>query len=135
MSNLDSEYKKYSEQLGEWEKSIGLNFKEVNREKVEELLSLEIKDVRLKETMELNEDVFVISQYLMFLQKKSNECDSYLKWLRYSSSRFFGEEKSRSIVLGQKAELRQSKIAYMTRRVEYYCQAIQGIIKQRNVER
>jgi len=135
MSNFDAEYKSYEQQLSDWEKSIGLIVKEVNRERVEEILSLEIKDIKLKETMELVEDSFVISQYLMFLQKKSNECDSFLRWIKYSSSKFFGTDKSKSIVLSQKVELRQSKIAYMTRRIEFYCQAIMNIIRQRNLEK
>jgi len=134
MNSFDAEYNKYNDDLIKWEKSICLSSKEPDRNKVEDILGYDISDIRKSDTMTLTEYVFIISQYLIFLQKKSNECDTFLKWIKNNISKFFGDDKARAARLANKVELRQSRIAYLSRRIEFYCQAIQGIVRQRNVE-
>jgi len=84
--------------------------------------------------MVLCEYAFMLSQYLIFLQKKTNECDSFLKWVRNINAKLFGEDKSRASRLSQRVELRLSRISYLSRRIEFFCQAIQAISRQRNLE-
>lgn len=134
-SNFDSEYKKYNDDLTLWEKSLCLSFKEPDRGKIEEILCLTIEQIRQVETMILYEYSFTISQYLIFLQKKSNECEGYLKWSRNINNKLFGEDKSKAGRLSQKVELRLARIIYLSRRIEFYAQAIQNIARQRNIEK
>lgn len=131
---FDQEYKKYNDDLTLWEKSLCLSFKEPERGKIEEALGLTIEQIRQEATMTLCEYAFMLSQYLIFLQKKSNECDGYLKWSRNVNSKLFNEDKSKAGRLSQKVELRLTRVAYLSRRVEFYAQAIQSIARQRNVE-
>jgi hypothetical protein len=134
MNNFKAEYKKYNDELLQWEKSICIPNKEPDRNRVEEILSYTVEQIREQETMILAEHAFTISQYLIFLQKKSNECDTYLKWIKNNNSKFFGDDKAMAGRMANKVELRQSRIAYLSRRIEFYCQAIQNIIRQRNME-
>lgn len=135
MNNIfDEEYKKYSDDLTLWEHSLCLSFKEPERGKIEEILELSIEQIRQSETMILCEYSFMLSQYLIFLQKKSNECEGYLKWTRNVLGKLFNEDKSRAGRLQQKVELRLSRIIYLSRRIEFYCQSIQTLIRQRNLE-
>jgi len=135
MNNIfNSEYEKYNNDLLLWEKSLCLSFKEPDRGKIEEILDLTIEQIKEKSIMGLVEDAFVIAQYLIFLQKKSNECDGFLKWTKNVNNKLFGDDKAKAGKLAQKVELRQSRIAYLSRRIEFFCQAIQGIIRQRNIE-
>jgi hypothetical protein len=135
MSNaFDEEYKKYNDDLVLWEQSLCLSFKEPDRGKIEKILELTIEQIREAETMLLCEYSFVLSQYLIFLQKKSNECECYLKWTKNVIGKLFNEDKSKAGRLSQKVELRLSRIIYLSRRVEFYCQTIQTIIRQRNLE-
>jgi len=133
-NNFDEEYKKYNDDLVAWEKSLCLSFKESNRSEIEKILELSIEEVRLETTMRLCEYSFMLSQYLIFLQKKSNECECYLKWTKNVIGKLFNEDKSKAGRLSQKVELRLSRIIYLSRRVEFYCQTIQTIIRQRNLE-
>jgi len=132
---FDQEYKKYSDDLISWEHSLCLSFKEPERGKIEEILELTIEQIREVETMILCEDSFTLSQYLIFLQKKSNECEGYLKWSRNVNSKLFGDDKAKAGKLSQKVELRLARIIYLSKRIEFFCQAIQGIIRQRNIEK
>lgn len=131
---FDNEYQKYNDEFTLWEKSLCLSFREPDRGKIETILDLTIEEIRKEETMILVEYNFMISQYLIFLQKKSNEADAYLKWTKNNLSKFFGEDKNKAIRLSQKVEIRQSRMAYLGRRIEFLAQAIQGITRQRNLE-
>lgn len=131
---FDNEYQKYNDEFTLWEKSLCLSFREPDRSKIETILDLTIEEIRKEETMILVEYNFMISQYLIFLQKKSNEADAYLKWTKNNLSKFFGEDKNKAIRLSQKVEIRQSRMAYLGRRIEFLAQAIQGITRQRNLE-
>lgn len=131
---FDNEYQKYNDEFTLWEKSLCLSFREPDRSEIETILDLTIEEIRKEETMILVEYNFMISQYLIFLQKKSNEADAYLKWTKNNLSKFFGEDKNKAIRLSQKVEIRQSRMAYLGRRIEFLAQAIQGITRQRNLE-
>jgi hypothetical protein len=136
MSNaFDDEYKKYNDDLVLWQESLCLAIKEPVRGKIEEILELTIEQIRQSETMTLCEHSFTLSQYLIFLQKKSNECSGFLQWLKNIGNKLFNEDKSRAGKLSQKVELRLARIAYLSRRIDLYCQSIQNIVKQRNYER
>jgi hypothetical protein len=136
MSNaFDDEYKKYNDDLVLWQESLCLAIKEPVRGKIEEILELTIEQIRQSETMILCEYSFMLSQYLIFLQKKSNECEGYLKWSRNVNNKLFGDDKAKAGKLSQKVELRLSRIIYLSKRIEFFCQAIQGIIRQRNIEK
>ncbi len=135
MNNIfDNEYKKYRDEFSLWERSLYLSFKEPDRGKIEEILDLTIETIRKRETMILCEYSFILSQYLIFVQKKSNECDAFLKWIKNNINKFFGEDKNKAIRLSQKVEIRQARIAYLGRRIEGFGQAIQFIVRQRNTE-
>lgn len=132
---FDQEYKKYNSDIILWEQSLCLALREPERGKIEDILCLSIEQIRESETMTLCEYSFMLSQYLIFLQKKSNECESYLKWSKHVNSKLFGEDKSKAGRLSQKVELRLSRIIYLSRRIEYYSQCIQNITRQRNIEK
>lgn len=135
MSNaFDDEYKKYNDDLVLWQESLCLAIKEPERGKIEEVLCLSIEQIRQSETMILCEYSFMLSQYLIFLQKKSNECETYLKWTRNVLGKLFNEDKSKALRLQQKVELRLSRIIYLSRRIEFYAQNIQNIVRQRNIK-
>lgn len=132
---FDQEYNKYNAEIILWEQSLCLALREPERGKIEEILCLTIEQIRQVETMILYEYSFTISQYLIFLQKKSNECEGYLKWSRNINNKLFGEDKSKAGRLSQKVELRLARIIYLSRRIEFYAQAIQNIARQRNIEK
>lgn len=132
---FDQEYKKYNSDIILWEQSLCLALREPERGKIEDILCLSIEQIREKETMILCEYSFMLSQYLIFLQKRSNECEGYLKWSKNINSKLFGEDKSKAGRLTQKVELRLSRIIYLSRRLEFYCQSIQVIIRQRNFDK
>jgi hypothetical protein len=131
---FDTEYKKYNDDLQLWEESLCLIIREPNRSEIEKIFELSVQQMREEKTMILAEYAFMLSQYLMFLQKKSNECDGFLKWAKNITGRLFNEDKAKAGRLVQKVELRLSRIAYLSRRIELFCQAIQGIVRQRNLE-
>lgn len=136
MSNaFDDEYKKYNDDLTLWENSLCLNIKETNRSEIETILNLSVEQIRQETTMTLYEYSFMVSQYLIFLQKKSNECEGYLKWSRNIINRLFNEDKAKCGRLVQKVELRLARIAYLSRRIEFYTQSIQNIARQRKEEK
>jgi len=131
---FDLEYKKYNNDLILWEQSLCLAIKEPDRGRIEEILCLTLEQIRQLETMTLCEYSFMLSQYLIFLQKKSNEAEGYLKWSRNVTNKLFGEDKAKAGRLYNKVDLRLGRIAYLSRRIEFYCQAIQGLTRQRNLE-
>lgn len=131
---FDIEYKKYDDDLRLWEESLCLIIKEPNRSEIEKIFELSVQDMREEKTMTLAEYAFMLSQYLIFLQKKSNECDGFLKWVKNINSKLFNDDKAKAGRLVQKVELRLSRISYLSRRIELFCQAIQGIVRQRNLE-
>lgn len=131
---FDNEYKKYNDDLVLWEQSLCLAIKEPERGKIEEILGLTIEQIRQEETMTLCEYSFMLSQYLIFLQRKSNECEGFNKWIRNVGGKLFNEDKSKAGRLSQKVELRLARIIYLSRRLEFYTQSIQGIVRQRNLE-
>jgi len=133
-NNFDEEYKKYSDDLTAWEKSLCLSFKESNRSEIEKILELSIEEIRLETTMRLCEYSFMLSQYLIFLQKKSNEAEGYLKWSKNVTNKLFNEDKAKCGRIQQKVDLRLSRIIYLSRRIEFYAQNMQNIIRQRNLE-
>lgn len=134
MNNFDTEYNKYNEELILWEQSICLSIKEPNRGKIEEVLDLTIEDIKQLETMTLLENCFVISQYLVFLQKKGNECDTFIRWSQGINKKLVGDEKIKCLTILDKVELRKMRVAYLSRRIEFMCQAISNIVRQRNLE-
>jgi hypothetical protein len=134
-NNFDEEYKKYNTEITLWEQSLCLALKEPERGKIEEILCLTIEQIRKMETMNIFEYSFMLSQYLIFLQKKSNEAEGYLKWSKNVNGKLFNEDKARAGRLSQKVDLRLSRIIYLSRRIEFYCQALQNIARQRNIEK
>lgn len=130
----NEEFQRYKEEMDRWDKSVCLTIKEPNRNKIEEIINIDIEKINEEETMVLLQYCAIISQYLVFLQKKSNECDAYLKWSDSINKKLVGDDKITCLSIHNKVDLRKSKISFMSRRVEFFCQCIQGIIRQRNLE-
>lgn len=133
-NDLAARYKKYQEEIQEWQKFLGLPQFEINRDEVETILSMSFSGLTLLGPLELSEFCFVLSQYACFLQKKNNECISFLKWA--SSTKKILSSKSndwsRLIAWERKTEHRLSMVSFMSRRIELVTQSLMNLSRNKN---
>jgi len=130
--NIHEEFNEYRQQLDLWMQSLGLlNCKPPENDCVEQILSMDRTALAERETIKLGQDAFILSQYALFLEMKSNECKGFLKWAAYTSPKLDQNDRPLLFQWTKKAELRLERIQYLTKRIESMIQALGNIIRIR----
>ena len=131
MSNLEDETKIYQDQLNKWIQSLGIPQHQPSNDEIEIVLSFDRISIRERSSIQLSEDSIILSQYALFLQQKTNECKSFIKWSSQVMGRLAGDDRSKLIGWVRQAELRTERISYLTRRIELIGQSISGLVRAR----
>lgn len=131
MSKLSEETSEYKDQLNLWIKTLGIPQIQPSNEDVEMILGFTRELLREQSSVDLSEDVVILAQYALFLQQKTNECKTFIKWSGQVSSRLFGEDRPTLTRWVRKAELRIERIEYLSRRIELVGQGISGLVRAR----
>jgi hypothetical protein len=93
MSNLDEEKNIYRSELDQWIKTLGLPQHQPDNIEIETILEFTRESLRERSSVDLSEDVIMLAQYALFLQQKSNECQTFLKWSSQVMNRLLGEDR------------------------------------------
>jgi hypothetical protein len=131
MSNLDEEKNIYRSELDQWIKTLGLPQHQPDNIEIETILEFTRESLRERSSVDLSEDVIMLAQYALFLQQKSNECQTFLKWSSQVMNRLLGEDRPKLVRWVRQAELRKERIAYLARKMELICQNISGLVRAR----
>ncbi|KKN98957.1 hypothetical protein LCGC14_0142020 [marine sediment metagenome] len=131
MSSLQDEKTVYRNELDRWIESLGLPYYQPSNTEVEDILGFTRESLRERSSTELSEDAVILSQYALFLQQKTNECKTFLRWSGQVVNRLFGDDKPKLNEWVRLAELRVERIAYLTRRIEMIGQSISGLVRAR----
>lgn len=131
MSELTAEATAYKDQLDQWCKSLGLPQHQPKHNEIETILSMTRELLREQSSVDLSEDAFLLAQYALFLQQKSNECQAFIRWSGTAMQRLFGDDRPKLTKWVRQAELRSDRIAYLARRIELIGQSISGLVRAR----
>jgi len=131
MSDLSKETEQYKSTMKKWIEAIGLPQYQPDNQLVEDILSMDRESLRQKSSVELSEDAYILSQYAFFLQQKTNECTTFLKWSKQVINRIVGDDRAELHQWIKQADLRIERIQYLTRRIEVLVQTINGIARSR----
>ena len=131
MSDLKDETKIYKKELDQWIAALGLPQKQPSNDEMETILGFTRELLRERSSTELSEDAIILAQYSLFLQQKTNECKTFLRWSNQVVNRLFGDDKPKLNEWVRLAELRVERIAYLTRRIEMIGQSISGLVRAR----
>ncbi len=130
-NNLESKYEKYKDKLDQWIKFLGLPQAEPERSKIEEILELNNEDLKNSPPIELAEFAVMLSQYSFFLQKKYNECQSFLNWSKTCVSNLIAEDKPRLFQQTKEIEMRITMISFLTRRMDMMIQSLNNLSRMK----
>ncbi|KKN91288.1 hypothetical protein LCGC14_0221560 [marine sediment metagenome] len=131
MSNLNQEVIEYKKQLDQWITALGLLQHQPSNIEVETIIKLTREKLRERSSTQLSEDAIMLAQYALFLQQKTNECKTFLKWSGQIVNRLLGDDRPKLNQWTRQAELRIELIAYLTRRIELIGQSISGLVRAR----
>jgi len=131
MSSLKDETETYTKQLDQWIKALGLPQHQPPNDEVETILGFTRELLREQSSVHLSEDAIVLAQYVLFLQQKTNECKTFLKWANQVISRLFGDDRPKLNSWVRQAELRIERTEYLARRIELIGQSIGGLVRAR----
>lgn len=131
MNNLDIETKKYKDQLDQWCKTLGLPQYQPSNTEVEIILVFTRETLRERSSIQLSEDAIILAQYALFLQQKTNECQTFIKWSDQVMNRLSGDDRLKLNQWIRQAELRLKRILYLARRIELIGQNISNLVRAR----
>jgi len=131
MSDLNDHFDKYEKELNLWIESLGVSVYQPNSVDIENILCFDRDTLRERSSVQLSEDSVMLSQYALFLQQKSNECVSFLRWAKYVSAKMFGDDKTKLTAWTRQAECRNDRISYIARRIELMSQNINNLVRAR----
>lgn len=131
MSNLTDETVIYKNQLDQWIRSLGLPQFQPSNTEVETILEFTREALRERSSIQLSEDTIILAQYAMFLQQKTNECKTFIKWSGQVMNRLFKDDRPKLNRWVRQAELRIERIVYLARRIEFVGQSISGLVRTR----
>jgi len=133
--SLDFQYKRYEKDMSNWEKSLSLPKYQIDDSEIQKLLTLTIKQIKELSSLQVAEYVYVLTQYSAFLQDQSNKCSTFLKWSSYSSKIIKKEDQHKFNRWVQNIEMRQTRLNYMSRKIEKIAESLYNICIGKNVER
>lgn len=135
MSNLVEETIKYKDQLDNWIEALGLPQHQPSNKEVEDIIMLTREKLRERSSIQLSEDTVILAQYSFFLQHKTNECKTFIRWSGQVMGRLFGDDRPKLTSWIRRAELRIERVEYLTRRIELIGQSINNLVRARYNER
>lgn len=131
MSNLTEEFAVYKDQLEKWINALGLPQIQQSNDEIETIIGFSRESLRERSSIQLSEDSIMLAQYGLFLQQKSNECCTFLKWSGQVKNRLFGDDRPKINGWVRQVELRKERIAYLTRRIEIIGQSLSNLVRTR----
>lgn len=131
MSSLAEETSIYKTELDAWIKSLGLPQHQPSNKEIEIILSFTRELLREQSSVDLSEDAIILAQYALFLQQKTNECKTFIKWSKQIIGKLFGEDRPKLNQWVKQAELRIERIEYLARRIELIGQGINNLVRAR----
>jgi hypothetical protein len=131
MSDLTNEIALYSDELDKWCKALGLPQHQPSNDEVEKILGFTRELLREQSSVDLSEDTVILAQYALFLQQKTNECQTFLRWSKQVVNRLLGDDRPKLNKLVKEVELRLDRIVYLARRIEVIGQSINGLVRAR----
>lgn len=131
MTTYDEQYAEYKKQIDKWENFIGLCQSEPQRTELDFILNIRMAEIKRVPTVQLNEFSFMLFQYALFLQRKSNECQSFVNWGNYVHNKIKGDDITRLTSIMRKVETRLTNVSYLARRIEMMAQSLSNISRAR----
>ncbi len=131
MSSLKDESAIYKKELDQWIKTLGLPQHQPSNDEIETILGFTREMLREQSSVDLSEDAVILAQYALFLQQKSNECQTFLRWSKQVINRLLNDDRPKLNGWVRHAELRIDRIAYLARRIELVGQSISGLVRAR----
>lgn len=131
MSSLKDETAIYKNELDQWIKALGLSQHQPANTEIEIILGFTRETLRERSSVQLSEDTVMLAQYALFLQQKTNECKTFIKWSAHVMSRLFGDDRPKLNQWIRQAELRIERIIYLARRIELIGQSINNLVRAR----
>ncbi len=131
MSSLKDETSIYKDQLNQWIEALGLPRYNPSNIEVETIICFTRESLRERSSIQLSEDAVILAQYSLFLQQKTNECKTFIKWSNQVINRLFGDDRPKLNQWVKQAELRIEQILYLARRIELIGQSISGLVRAR----
>lgn len=135
MITLEDHRKQYEDQICKWESFLGIPKTEPQRTEIDFILNLRKDEIKNIDSIQLSEYSLMLCQYAFFLQKKSNECETFLKWANNIINKINGDSVYKLTNMIKEIEIRLSRVAYLARRIEMVAQALTNISRARYNER
>jgi len=130
MNNLTKEINKYTEQLDQWIQSLGIPKYNPPNSEIETILGFTRDNLRERSSIQLSEDTVLLAQFSLFLQQKTNECQTFIRWSNQVNNLTEDDNRKLNNWIKQ-IELRLERIQYLARRIEFIGQNINNLIRTR----
>lgn len=127
----DEQYAKYQKEIDKWNNFIGLCQSEPQRTELDFILNIRMAEIKKIPTVQLSEFSFMLFQQALFMQRKSNECQSFMNWGNYVRNKMKGDDITKLTSIMRKVETRLTNISYLARRIEMMAQSLSNIGRAR----
>ncbi len=128
---LSEQQKAYREKIEKWERFLGIPRTEPERTEIDFILNVRKEEIKNIDSVQLSEYSLMLYQYAFFLQQKSNECETFLKFSASISRVIEGDDIAKLASMTREIDMRLSRIMYLARRIEMVAQGLTNINRAR----
>ncbi len=127
MSNsLSNRFNNYNKNLKQWINFLGLPEFEPKRSEIESVLVLEKDEIQKLSSIQIFEYAFMLSQYSLFLQQKSNECQAFLNWA-CEEENLSEADRTTLRTWVKNIRVRLDRIFYLSKKIDTMIQCLSNI--------
>ena len=136
MSNLNEgtmsqRMKRSRAALERWEEELGFpscgDTCPVDTADVDMVLAMDRRRLSELSGRQAAEYAFVLAQFAFYVQRRANRCHAFIRWANYNRRAMSGNDAVRLERLKQDAEIKITRIEYLTKRLEFMSQCLHRI--------
>jgi hypothetical protein len=121
--------------MNAWDQSIGLPPVQTDTVTVDHVLNLSVQAVRELDMDAAYAYAFTLAQFAFQLQRRTNQCQSFLTWARFNKSKIVADGLGpRLTQLVEQATIHIERISYLARRVEFMADILTKIHRTKRTE-
>ena|GEM_PF-2701932 len=131
MSNLNDRMKQSRAALERWEDELGFpscgDTCPVDTTDIDLVLAMDRRRLSELSGRQAAEYAFVLAQFAFYVQRRVNRCHAFIRWANYNRRAMNGSDAARLERLKQDAEIKITRIEYLTKRLEFMSQCLHRI--------
>lgn len=131
MGGLNERMKASQAALDRWEEELGFppcgDTCPVDTADVDLILAMDRRRLSELSGRQAAEYAFVLSQFGFYVQRRVNRCHAFIRWANYNRRSASGNDAARLDRLKQDAEIKITRIEYLTKRLEFMSQCLHRI--------